>query len=68
MALVATIVTDGVVGAFTVMLTALLVAVLVEMQDALDVRTHETLCPLVIDAVVKVALVAPVTLVPLILH
>ena len=53
------IVTAGVTIAFTVMVIALDVAVDVLRQVALDVITQVTICPLVNDEEVNVALLAP---------
>lgn len=65
---VAVMLTDGVVVGLIVMVNPLLVAVLVEIHEAFDVKTHVTAWPLVIDAVVKLEAVAPFTLAPLMRH
>ncbi len=64
----AAIVTDGVTAAFTTMVVWADVAVLDDLQVAVDVMITSTLSPFASVADVYVAPVAPVTFVPLSLH
>ena len=53
------ILTDGVTAGFTVMVMPVEVAVVVVGQEAFDVITQVTICPLVSVLVVNVALLVP---------
>ena len=61
------ILTDGVTAGVTVMVMPVEVAVVVVGQAAFDVITQVTVCPLVSEVVVNVALLVP-ALVPLTFH